>query len=310
MAGNLHGAYRVRHRNGRLAEELRYRDGLMHGVSRDWDENGRLLGSFTMVNGSGLQQYRHNNGRLKMEISSRNGKFHGRCRDWLRDGTLIRENYLINNQNVTRAAYLKAARKNPNWPQYEKEPAGKVARPGPALERKKHDLFIQSVFESPNHAEARAWLKAERRPQSRSLAKFATTKAALKFVEQLYRRAPLPSSSPRFLPVSKKTLCRLAAHSVAASEIKTEFFAENLSGVLSKARRGGSAGIRPGRIPPVADASWLVTDTGANCRSMVWLNCACQGSAVGMPSGLHRNTLVQVIQRRPKAAPKPATGRW
>jgi hypothetical protein len=54
------------------------------------------------------------------------------------------------------------------------------------LERKKFALFIQSAFENPNHSEARAWLKAEQRPQSRSLAKFATTKAALKFVEQLY----------------------------------------------------------------------------------------------------------------------------
>jgi len=54
------------------------------------------------------------------------------------------------------------------------------------LERKKHDLFIQPVFEKPHHAEARAWLKAELRPKSRSLAKFATTKAALTFVEQLY----------------------------------------------------------------------------------------------------------------------------
>ena len=185
-AGKLHGPYRVWHRNGRLAEELRYRDGLMHGVSRDWDENSRLLGSFTMVNGTGLQQYWHTNGRLKMEISSRNGTFHGRCRDWLRDGTLTREDYFINNQSVTRAAYLKAARKHPDWPQYENEPAGKVARPGPALERKIFALFIQSAFENPNHAEARTWLKAERRPRSRSLAKFATTKAALEFVEQLY----------------------------------------------------------------------------------------------------------------------------
>jgi hypothetical protein len=55
-----------------------------------------------------------------------------------------------------------------------------------ALERKKHDLFIQSVLEKPHQAEARAWLKAELRPKSRSLAKFATTKGALKFVEQLY----------------------------------------------------------------------------------------------------------------------------
>lgn len=186
MAGHLHGSYRVWHRNRQLAEELRYRHGLMHGVSREWDENGRLLGSFAMVNGSGLQRYWHGNGQIKMEITSLNGKFHGRCRDWLRDGTLIRENYFVNYQDVTRTAYLKAALKNPNWPQYEKEPAGKVARPGPALERKKHDLFIQSVFEKPHHEEARAWLKAELRPQSRSLAKFPTTNAALKFVEELY----------------------------------------------------------------------------------------------------------------------------
>jgi hypothetical protein len=186
VSGIFHGACRVWHRNGQLAEELRYRDGLMHGVSREWDENGRLLGSFTMVNGSGLQRYWHDNGQIKLEISSLNGKFHGRCRDWLRDGTLIREDYLISNQDVTRAAYLKAARKNPIWPQYEGEPAGHVARPSLALERKKHDLFIQSALEKPHHAEARAWLKAELRPKSRSLAKFATTQAALKFVEQLY----------------------------------------------------------------------------------------------------------------------------
>ena len=88
-----------------------------------------------MVNGSGLQRYWHDNGQIKMEISSLNGKFHGRCRDWLRDGTLIREDYLISNQDVTRAAYLKAARKNPNWPQYEGEPAGRIARPSLGTEK-------------------------------------------------------------------------------------------------------------------------------------------------------------------------------
>ncbi len=186
VAGNFHGACRVWHRNGQLAEELRYRHGLLHGLCRQWDENGRSLGSFTMVNGSGLQRYWYDNRQMKMEISSRNGEFHGRCRDWLRDGTLIREDYYINYKDVTRAAYLKAARKNPDWPQYENQPAGKVARHGTALERKQHELFIQSALDKPHHAEARAWLKAELRPESRSLAKFATTRAALKFVDQLY----------------------------------------------------------------------------------------------------------------------------
>jgi hypothetical protein len=99
---------------------------------------------------------------------------------------LIREDYCINNHDVTRASYLKAARKNPGWPQYEEEPAGQIARPGLALERKKFDLFIRSVFEKPHHAEARAWLKAGLRPKSRSLAGFPNTKAALEFVDKLY----------------------------------------------------------------------------------------------------------------------------
>jgi len=54
------------------------------------------------------------------------------------------------------------------------------------LERKEFALFIQSVLEKPDHAEARAWLEAETRPKTRSLAKFATTTAGLKFVEKLY----------------------------------------------------------------------------------------------------------------------------
>lgn len=186
VAGSFHGLQRVWHRSGKLAEELRYRHGLMHGVCREWDETGRLLGSFTMVNGTGLQRYWHDNGRMKMEITSLDGKFHGRCRDWLQDGTLIREDFLINNHDVTRTAYLKAARKNPDWPQYAGEPAGRVARPSRTLERKTHELFIQSCLGKPHHAEARTWLNAETRPKSRSLARFASTKAALKFVEGLY----------------------------------------------------------------------------------------------------------------------------
>jgi hypothetical protein len=186
MGGRFHGLYRTWHRNGKLAEELRYRHGLLHGVSREWDENGRLLGSFTMVHGTGIQRYWHDNGRMQFEITSRNGKFHGRNRSWLRDGTLIKENYLIENRDVTRAAYLKVARKNPDEPQYEGERAGRVFRKGDALERKIINLFAQAVLEKSGHAEARSWLKAETHPKSRSLAKFHTAKAALKFVEELY----------------------------------------------------------------------------------------------------------------------------
>ena len=185
IGGQRHGISRTWHRNGQLGQELRFRHGLLHGASREWNQNGRLLGSFNMNHGTGTQHYWHDNGQLHMEITSVNGRFHGRTRIWLRDGTLIDETFYLNNKPVTRPAYLKAARSNPDWPQYEKHPAGRVARRTVALQRKEHELFIESLLEKPTHAEARDWLSAKR-PKRRSLARFATPTSALRFVDSLY----------------------------------------------------------------------------------------------------------------------------
>ena len=185
VGGELHGLCRTWHYNGQLAEEKRYHHGKLHGISRQWDEHGHLLGLFTMNHGIGTQHYWHQNGKLRLEINSFNGKFFGRMRIWLRDGTLVQETYYISNVDVTRAAYLKAARKHPDWPQHKGQPAGRVAREGPALKRKEHELFIESLLEK-SHAEARQWLGAAKNPNLRSLARFRTTKAALQFVESLY----------------------------------------------------------------------------------------------------------------------------
>src|SRR5208282_6343585 len=185
VGGQFHGLYRTWHFNGQLAEELHYHHGRLHGTSRQWDENGRLLGPFTMNHGTGTQRYWHQNGRLRLEINSLNGKFFGRTRTWLRDGTLVQEIYYISNVDVTRVAYLKAARKHPDWPQHEGEPAGRVAREGPALKRKEYELFIESLL-AKSHAEARQWLNAAKIPDHHSLARFRTAKAALQFVESLY----------------------------------------------------------------------------------------------------------------------------
>jgi hypothetical protein len=185
VEGQLHGLCRTWHYNGQMAEELRYLHGRLHGISRLWDEKGRLLGSFTMNHGTGTQRYWHQNGKLRLEINSFNGKFFGRMRIWLRDGTLVQETYYISNVDVIRAAYLKAARKHPDWPQHEGQPAGRVAREGPALKRKEYELFVESLLKK-THAEARQWLSAAKNPDLRSLARFRTAKAALQFVETLY----------------------------------------------------------------------------------------------------------------------------
>jgi hypothetical protein len=185
VGGELHGLCRTWHHNGQLAEELRYVHGKLQGISRQWNEHGNLLGSFTMNHGTGTQRYWHQNGKLRLEINSLNGKFHGRMRIWLWDGTLVQETYYISNMDVTRAVYLKAARKHPDWPQHEGEPAGKVARDNRSLQQRQHELFIKSLLEK-SHAEAWQWLSAANNPDLRSLAKFRTSAAALRFVETLY----------------------------------------------------------------------------------------------------------------------------
>jgi len=183
--GQLHGLCRTWHYNGQLASELRYRHGQLHGLCRQWDENGRLLGSFTAERGTGLHRYWHQNGQLRTEAYTINGKFNGRMRIWLRDGTLVQETFYINNVDVTRALYLKTARKYPTWPQYEGEKAGRAARENSALKRKEHELFTESLLEK-SHAEARKWLSEAKSPDGRSLARFRTAGAALRFVESLY----------------------------------------------------------------------------------------------------------------------------
>ena len=181
----FHGLVRAWHYNGQLTEERRYHRGKLHGLSRQWNEHGRLLGSFTMNHGTGRQRYWHQNGKLRLEINSFNGKFFGRTRIWLQDGTLAQETYYISNVEVKRAVYLKAARNHPEWPQHEGELPGRVAREGPALKHKQHELFMESLL-AKSHAEARGWLSAAKRPDSRSLARFRTAGAALRFVETLY----------------------------------------------------------------------------------------------------------------------------
>jgi MORN repeat variant len=183
--GAYHGSCRTWHYNGQMAQERRYSHDQLHGHSRQWNAKGRLLGSFTMNHGTGILRHWHENGRLHLEIDLTDGQYHGRTRMWLRDGTLVMENYYIHHRDTTRAAYLKAARNHPDWPQYQAQSAGRVAREGTALKRREHELFMESLL-AKAHAEARQWLSAAPRPHLRSLARFRTAKAALRFVETIY----------------------------------------------------------------------------------------------------------------------------
>jgi len=57
-----------------------------------------------------------------MEKSPRsNGKFHGPWPKLAPGRHFVSEDFSINNRDVTRPLYLKAARNNPGWPQYARE---------------------------------------------------------------------------------------------------------------------------------------------------------------------------------------------
>jgi hypothetical protein len=185
LDGRLHGLCRTWHYNGQIADESKYDHGQWHGLNRQWDEKGRLLGSFIINHGTGTSREWHHNGQLMSETDRLDGKLHGRTRTWLRDGTLVQEIFYIGNVKVSRTKYLKEARKHPAWPQYGGKAAGRVAKAGRALQHKQHELFIESLLER-KHAEAVQWLTSGKRPELRSLAKFRTLKAALRFVENLY----------------------------------------------------------------------------------------------------------------------------
>jgi hypothetical protein len=138
-----------------------------------------------MNRGTGTIRHWFNDGRLCSESDLLDGKFHGRMRTWLRDGTLVEEAFCIDNSNVSRAAYLKAAKDHPDWPQYKGQAAGRVKRETAALECKNFELYVESLLEK-SHAEAGKWLAEATRPDMRSLARFRTARVALRFVNELY----------------------------------------------------------------------------------------------------------------------------
>jgi hypothetical protein len=158
QAGILHGHRTTWHRNGRIASKETYRQGVLHGVCRQWNEQGKLLGSYRMINGTGIQHLWYEDGHIQNEFSTVNGTWTGRRRFWLRDGTLASEAWLIENREVSRAAYLKAAADHADWPRY----AEKRIRPR-TLSRKRFESLVlrqhcEWLLSKLNQQEAAVWL--------------------------------------------------------------------------------------------------------------------------------------------------------
>jgi hypothetical protein len=156
-------------------------NGRLHGLCRQWNQRGKLLGSFRMKHGTGMQREWFENGQLQLETSTVAGKFTGRTRVWLQDGTLVSEQYAVENRNVTRAAYAVAATKHPDYPRY---PSSKSKFPDPdAIERREFQLQVKWLLRQRNQREAATWLGAGANKRSLGLFKFTQ---ALQLVQKIY----------------------------------------------------------------------------------------------------------------------------
>ena len=196
MDGLRHGLVQTWHRNGIAASEESYVNGRLHGVCRQWDEAGNLLGEFIMVQGSGVQREWYSNGRIKLEISTVAGKFCGQNRIWLRDGTLLSECYFLGGRPLTRTQYTRAAAKDLTLPQ-PRDSAAKPRHPSQATERHVHEVFVGGLQETSSLAEARTWLSGAAKPKlGPALGRFRSAKAALVLVTSLYEAGALEVTVP------------------------------------------------------------------------------------------------------------------
>lgn len=127
--------------------------GLAHGTVRQWDHHGRLIGTYRMVHGTGLdlwRQPRESNGQpylaevlywkkghregfewrlnesqktVFIERHWRDGRPHGIERHWNSAGRLRRgyPRYFVGGERVTKRRYLRAAARDPTLPPFRPE---------------------------------------------------------------------------------------------------------------------------------------------------------------------------------------------
>ncbi len=174
-----------------LASEEPYKNGLPHGICRQFDEAGRLLGKYKMIKGTGIQRAWHDNGQLQLEVSTVRGEFCGRNRLWLRDGTLLSERFYLNGRVVGPHTYRDAAAQDETLPRFRGQPA-KLLPKDQATQKHILRVFVASLLEKQNRREGRRWLQKQNGVQAgRSLGRFKPARDAAKsetgkFVKELY----------------------------------------------------------------------------------------------------------------------------
>lgn len=135
---------------GHLLSAEPFVEGRCHGTARQWDERGRLVGTYTMEHGTGIDLWwnQRSTGRswylsevlyckegmpngfewwidedqrsVYIEQHWRIGQFHGIAREWNLSGRLHRgfPAYFIDGKRVTKRQYLRASQADPSLPPF------------------------------------------------------------------------------------------------------------------------------------------------------------------------------------------------
>jgi antitoxin component YwqK of YwqJK toxin-antitoxin module len=84
-----HGLFRTWYNNGQLQEVAWYEHGKEHGTTEQYDETGKLIGTYTMRYGTGIDLWFAELGVLAEERYYQDGKYHGYERWWQGDNQTI-----------------------------------------------------------------------------------------------------------------------------------------------------------------------------------------------------------------------------
>jgi hypothetical protein len=147
--GERHGVEYWWDAPGRLTSAIPYADGVQHGTARQWGDGGRLIGTYRIVRGTGLDLWRQQredggvylaevlylrDGRphgfewwvnedqrtVYIERHCRDGLLHGIEREWNDRGRLGRgyPKYHVAGKQVAKRQYLRAYRSDPTLPPF------------------------------------------------------------------------------------------------------------------------------------------------------------------------------------------------
>ena len=148
--GLLHGIVYRSDVPGKLLSAEPYFKGFPHGTAKQWSNDGKLMGTYTMKHGTGIDLWwnphsenglpylsevhyykegkRHgfewwlneDQGSVHEERHWRNGQMHGIERSWNQQGRLQRgyPRYWLNDVRITKSQYIRACAKDPTLPPF------------------------------------------------------------------------------------------------------------------------------------------------------------------------------------------------